>query len=210
MMQIAAIEDRTERENSAPLPEQRKAPRFFALIRSAKLLSTQGEFVCVVRDVSVNGVRLRCFHTLPREPAMALELQNGDVFELERVREEGTEASFRFTTPPTIERLMQEAEPFPRRPLRLSLAIPLTLRTPVGPVSAVTRNMSQQGCRVETALPLALAQPVVIDSPHLPGIRAKVRWRRDGDCGLVFDDTFSLRDFAIHAARLQCPALAAA
>lgn len=208
-MQLAAIDMRNGLPDGEPGLDQRTAPRFFALIRSAKLISAQGEFVCVVRDVSVTGVRLRCFHALPRGSAMALELQNGDVFELERVRQEGEEASFRFATPTTIERLMQEAEPFPRRPLRLSLAIPLTLRTPAGPVAAVTQNMSQQGCRVETALPLALAQPVVIDSPHLPGIRAKVRWRRDGDCGLVFDDTFSLRDFAIHAARLQCPSLAA-
>lgn len=208
-MQLAAIDMRTDGPDDVSAREQRAAPRFFALIRSAKLISAQGEFVCVVRDVSVTGVRLRCFHTLPTGSAMALELQNGDVFELELVRQEGMEASFRFTTAVTIERLMQEAELFPRRPLRLSLAIPLTLRTPAGPVAAVTRNMSQQGCRVETAYPLALAQPVIVDSPHLPGIRAKVRWRRDGDCGLVFDDTFSLKDFAIHAARLQCPALAA-
>lgn len=209
-MQVAAIDDRAELQNAALPAEQRAAPRFFALIRSAKLISPQGEFVCVVRDVSVTGVRLRCFHALPNDPRMALELQNGDIFELERVRDEGFEASFRFVGPVTIERLMQVAEQYPRRPLRLSLEIPLTLRTPLGPVAAVTRNMSQQGCRVEAAAPLALAQPVVIDSPHLPGIRAKVRWRRDGDCGLVFDDTFSLKDFAIHAARLQCPALAAA
>lgn len=208
-MQLAAIDTPTEDWDGVSVLEQRAAPRFFALIRSAKLITAQGEFVCVVRDVSVTGVRLRCFHALPKGSAMALELQNGDLFELEFVRQEGLEASFRFVTPATIERLMQVAEPFPRRPLRLSLSIPLTLRTPAGPVAAVTRNMSQQGCRIETAFPLALAQPVIIDGRHLPGIRAKVRWRRDGDCGLVFDDTFSLRDFAIHAARLQCPALVA-
>lgn len=190
--------------------ELRGAPRFFALIRSAKLVSAQGEFVCVVRDVSETGVRLRCFHTLPRDTTMALELQNGDVFEIERVRDDGAEASFRFAEPVTIERLMQESAHYPRRPLRLNIALPLSLRTPGGAVAAVTHNVSQQGCRVEAALPLAIAQSVVLESPHLPGIRAKVRWRRDGECGLVFDDTFSLRDFAIHAARLQCPVLAAA
>lgn len=190
--------------------EQRAAPRFFALIRSAKLVSAQGEFVCVVRDVSETGVKLRCFHTLPRGSTMGLELQNGDVFEIEHVSGEVAEASFRFAEPVAIERLMQESAHYPRRPLRLNIAIPLSLRTLAGTVAAVTRNLSQQGCRVEAAMPLAIAQSVVIESPHLPGIRAKVRWRRDGECGLVFDDTFSLRDFAIHAARLQCPALAAA
>lgn len=209
-MKVAAAGLRTEADDGAAAPEQRAAPRFFSLIRSAKLISGQGEFICVVRDVSSTGVRLRCFHTPPRELTMALELQNGDIFEIVRIRETGEEASFRFATEVPIERLVQETALYPRRPVRLNLAIPLTLRTPGGSVAAVTQNLSQQGCRVEAALPLALAQAVTIESPHLPGIRAKVRWRRDGDTGLVFDDTFSLRDFAIHAARLQCPALAAA
>lgn len=195
---------------SEPVSDQRAAPRFTALIRSAKLICGQGEFVCVVRDVSVSGVRLRCFHTVPRDAAMALELQNGDVLDIVPVRQEGCEASFRFAGDVAIERLIGEGGLYPRRLLRLNLAIPLTLRTLTGPVPAVTRNISQQGCRVECGVPLALAQPVIVESRQLPGIRAKVRWRHDGACGLVFDDTFSLRDFAIHTARLQCPALAPA
>lgn len=187
----------------------RAAPRFTSLIRAAKLVSAQGEFVCVVRDVSSSGVRLRCFHALPQDAEMALELQNGESFEILRVREEGFEASFRFAGEAPVERLVQEIWEYPRRALRLAIAIPLTLRTLAGPVQAVTHNISQQGCRIESDSPLALAQAVMIESPHLPAIRAKVRWRRDGACGLVFDDTFSLRDFAVLVARLQCPALAA-
>ena len=192
------------------LVDHRAAPRFTALIRAAKLISGQGEFVCVVRDVSSGGVRLRCFHDLPRDPAMALELQNGELIEMERVRDDGYEASFRFAREIPVERLVRENAFYRRRRLRLNIAIPLTLRTPAGPVAAVTENISQQGCRAECALPLALAQGVIVETPHLPGIRAKVRWRQGGACGLVFDDTFTLRDFAVHAARLQCPGLAAA
>jgi hypothetical protein len=208
-MTVAAIDIWSEADPLAPSHEQRAAPRFFSLIRAAKLVSDQGEFICVVRDVSSTGVRLRCFHTPPRERAMALELQNGDVFEIERVREDGEDVSFRFATEVPIERLVQESAFYPRRPLRLNIAIPISLRTPAGPIAAVTKNFSQQGCRLEAALPMAIDQALIVESRHLPGIRAKVRWRRDCDCGLVFDDTFSLRDFAIHAARLQCPALAA-
>jgi len=187
---------------------RRAAPRFTSLIRAAKLVCGKGEFVCVVRDVSASGVRLRCFHTIPEDPSMALELQNGESFEIVRVRGDGAEASFRFRDP-TVEvaRLVRENWEFPRRPLRIVMALPVTLRTLTGQTTGVTQNISQQGCRVETGLPLALAQSVVLQIPHLPGIRAKVRWRRDGECGLVFDDTFSLSDFALHAARLQCPAL---
>ncbi len=46
--------------------EQRGAPRYTSLIRAAKLVCGQGEFVCVIRDVSATGVSLRTFHRLPR------------------------------------------------------------------------------------------------------------------------------------------------
>lgn len=205
-MALAAIEDRYD-DGEWEQADQRAAPRFTSLIRAAKLVSSQGEFVCVVRDVSTGGVRLRCFHAVPQDPSMELQLQNGDSFLVQRVRQDGFEASFRFVAPAAIERLVQEAWDYPRRPLRLNVAVPLTLRSLSGPIAAVTQNISQQGCRVECAMPLALAQPVVVEGAQLPGIRAKVRWRRGNDCGLVFDDTFSLKDFAIHAARLQCPTM---
>lgn len=191
----------------APPHDLRGAPRFTSLIRAAKLVCDQGEFVCVLRDVSATGVRLRCFHAIPRSPALTLELQNGTSLALERVREEGAEASFRFAAPVAVEELVREPERYPRRQLRLAIAIPLTLRTLAGPIAAMTQNIAQQGCRLTGAAPLALAQPVVVEGPAIPAIRAKVRWRRDGACGLVFDDTFSLGDFARVAARLQAPDL---
>lgn len=208
-MALAAI-DEQDWVDAREVADQRVAPRFIALIRAAKLVSDEREFVCVVRDVSTAGVRLRCFHAIPYGQAMRLELQNGDSFALERVRDEGYEASFRFPEEVAIERLLQDTMYHPRRPLRLNMAIPLTLRTLAGQAAAVTQNISQQGCRVECAMPLALSQPVIVESAVLPGIRAKVRWRRGSACGLVFDDTFSLKDVAVHAARLQCPSLASA
>jgi hypothetical protein len=203
-MASVAINDRDWRD-TREAADQRGAPRFIALIRAAKLICDGHEFVCVVRDVSTTGVRLRCFHPIPRGAAIALELQNGDILPLGRVREEEYEASFRFLGEVSIERLLQETASYPRRPLRLNMRIPLTLRTMAGPLAAVTQNISQQGCRVECAIPLALSQSVVVQSTLLPGIRAKVRWRRGNACGLVFDDTLSLKDFAVHAARVQCP-----
>lgn len=208
-MGVAAV-DLTEPTEVGLGSDRRTSPRYTSLIRAAKLVCGKGEFVCVVRDVSARGVGLRCFHPMPSDISMALELQNGESFEIERLRGEGFDASFRFTGDGVaVERLVRETSLYPRRPLRLNLAIPIVLRTLTGPIDAFTENISQQGCRVETALPLAIAQPLVIESPHLPTIRAKVRWRRGNHTGLVFDDTFSLRDFAVHTAKLQNPALVA-
>lgn len=207
---MSAAVDVRQHEQQVSGRDTRAAPRFTSLIRAAKLVARDGEFVCVVRDVSSSGVRLRCFHAPPPDPAMLLALQNGESFEILRVREDGLEASFRFAAAVRVERLVQETWHYPRRPLRLNLAIPLTLRTLAGPVAAITQNISQQGCRLTCAAPLALAQAVMVESSQLPPIRARVRWRRAGACGIVFDDVFSLRDFALHAQRLQDPALASA
>ena len=208
-MDVASLDSRVVMD-LGPLPrEQRAAPRFFSLIRAAKLVAVAGEFICVVRDVSSTGVRLRCYHTPPPDRILTLQLQNGDLFRIERVRAAGEEASYRFLEEVPIERLVQESAVFPRRPLRLNVAVPLTLRAGPQTMAAVTRNISQQGCRIEAALPLALDQAVQVGCRHLPGIRAKVRWRYEGSYGLVFDDTFSLKDFAVYAARLQCPSLIA-
>jgi hypothetical protein len=193
--------------SQAPVCEQRSAPRFTSVLRAGKLLCAKGEFVCLVHDISSSGVRLRCFHAIPRDSAMALELPNGHILELDPVRQEGMEASFRFRAPVPLEVLIADAWPLRRRQLRLNIMLPVRLRTVQGTVQATTINMSRQGCCVESDASLALAQAALLESPHLSHIRARVRWRKNGRYGLVFDDTFSLRDFAVHAARLQCPAL---
>ncbi|KWV94924.1 PilZ domain-containing protein [Erythrobacter sp. AP23] len=187
--------------------EQRGAPRFTSLIRSAKLVCGQGEFVCVIRDVSATGVSVRTFHPLPTDTAVALELQNGETYELELVRGEGCEASYRFARPVEVERLIHENWKFPKRALRLNIMLPLTVSTLSGKARAFTLNISQQGARIECDDVFAIDQRVTISCEHLPDIRCKVRWRKDANYGLVFEDTFALREFAMMAAKVQCPFL---
>lgn len=185
--------------------DQRGAPRYASLIRAAKLVCGQGEFLCVIRDVSATGISLRTFHALPTDPTVALELQNGETYEIKEVRRSGKEASYRFDRPVAVERLIQESWNFPKRQLRLNICIPLTVSSLTQKGEAVTLNLSQQGARIECDAVFALDQMVRIDSEHFPETRAKVRWRKDANYGLVFENTFSLREFSLMAAAVQCP-----
>ena len=195
-------------ENAAiSAPDQRGAPRFTSLIRAAKLICGQGEFVCVIRDVSATGVSLRTFHKLPTDSALALELQNGECYELELVRADGYDASYRFDRTIEVERLIRENWDFPKRPLRLNLMLPLTIASISGKARGVTLNVSQQGARIECDQVFAIGQRVTISTDFLPNIRCVVRWRKDSNYGLVLEDTFSLREFALAAAKAQCPLL---
>ena len=187
--------------------ESRRAPRFRLLIRAAKLVSTYGEFVCVLRDVSSTGVSVKLFHALPDCKAMELELQCGDRFDIECRWIKGREAGFEFVGSVDVDRLISEACDFPKRALRLGLQFPAKLRTLRGQSNAFVENLSQQGARLDCDQLFAIDQSVNLEAAGLPDIRAKVRWRSGSQYGVVFDNTLTLQDLALVAAQMQCPAL---
>ena len=191
-----------------PAAEQRSATRYISLIRAAKLITGAGEFVCVVRDVSQTGVKVKTFHRLPTDmQPVELELQNGERFGLRPVREAAGEASFAFMQPVALERLIREHWTYPKRQFRLTVAFPVRLRTSRGDHDAQVVNLSQQGARLTTDAHLAVHQLVRIAAQDLLDIHAKVRWHRAGMYGMVFEDTFALPQIAHLAALIQCPDL---
>jgi len=187
--------------------EQRAAPRFTLLIRAAKLSCRSGEFVCIIRDVSESGVSVRLFHALPADDHFELQMPAGAVYGLTRVWERGLEAGFRFDSPVAVESLINEASAYPKRGLRLALTFPAVVCTLTQRCAATVRNLSQQGAMIDCEGLFAIDQSLRFEAaeiaPCLKGIRAKVRWRRGTHYGLVFDDTFTLKDFALLAGRLQ-------
>jgi len=193
--------------------EQRAAPRFTLLIRAAKLVCETGQFVCVLRDVSETGVSVRLFHPLPALDHFALHMPAGAVYPIVSVWQRGHEAGFRFDTSVAVESLINEVSNYPKRGLRLDLEFPVTVTTLTQRCPAMVVNLSQQGALLESDGLFAIDQTVRIEggevAPELKEIRAKVRWRRGTRYGVVFDDTFTLGDFAKLAARLQMPELAA-
>ncbi|MBY0342952.1 MAG: PilZ domain-containing protein [Sphingomonadales bacterium] len=210
------MEPATQSTRLEPVPEQsgaeqRAAPRFTLLIRAAKLVSAQGEFVCVIRDVSETGVSVRLFHALPGCKQYALHMPAGAIYEVARVWQRDNEAGFTFDAPVVVEKLVNESGEYPKRGLRLALCFPVTIKMLSGSVEAMVENLSQQGARLTCDRLLAIDQTVRMEMPDLSGkpreVRAKVRWRRDQQYGVVFDDTFTLGDFARLAALLQAPAL---
>ncbi len=203
----------------APVPQAdlRQATRATLLIRSARLICQSGEYVCLVRDVSSTGVRLRLFHALPPETWFFLAMANGEIYPMENkwiqpdpvgAGTGASQAGFSFVQPIDVDAFIEEVGDYPRRPIRLSLECHGQLfgegrRTPM-----VLRNISQGGAQIETTIWLALQQTVrlMIDGlsePGSPGIFAQVRWRNRYDHGLAFDRAFRLDELAAHARVLQ-------
>ena len=200
-MDDRAISDGEAEQRS--FEEMRGAQRFTLLIRTAKLVCESGEFLCIIRDVSATGLRLRLFHALPADGHMALELANGEVYFVERVWERDSHAGFRFATPIDVQAFIAEVSPYPRRQPRLRLQFPAVLSCEGQASVATVRDFSPQGARIETTRFLAISQRIKLEGDLFPAMIAKVCWRSGADYGLVFEQVFSLVAFAMLAAKLQ-------
>ena len=185
------------------LGDLRKSPRFTILIRSAKLICESGEYLCIVRDVSETGVRLRLFHPMPPEKHVSLELATGDTFMAEKVWEDDDQAGFRFLDPIELQHFISETGPYPKRPVRLRLEFPAIITTDGGSSVAMVRNISRQGARIDTTRLLALGQTVKVDADGLPELYATVCWRSTPSYGLVLQQVFTFEELAMLADRLQ-------
>jgi hypothetical protein len=190
-------------------PEQRVQPRFALLLRQAKLLSDGCEYLCIVRDVSESGFKLKLFHPLPgllpQSSGFALEITTGEAFPVEHVWEQDGEAGFRFTAPVDLARFIAEAGPFPKRPVRLKVEHPALIAFGGQEYFAMIHDLSRQGARIETEQMLAIGQKMRFAARELPHFDATVCWRQHPFYGLVFDQLLSLEQLALRTYRIQHP-----
>jgi hypothetical protein len=183
--------------------EMRSAPRSSLMCRTGKILCESGEYVCVVRDVSATGAKLRLFHPVPPDEHLFLELANGDRYAMERVWVRGDHAGFRFSCTIDVDRFIAEPAAHPRRPIRLNLRRPADARADgiVSPV--VLLDLSQQGARIEAGRKFALEQKLWLTLEDQAPRFGCVRWRRGYSHGLVLQQSLGLEQLAQCAFALQ-------
>ena len=196
-------------DEGSPAPEQRVEPRFTLLIRAAKLVAGEDEFLVVIRDVSREGLKVRTFHPLPDEGEFAIELANGKRYRVDKVWEDGEIKGFRFQDPVALEHLLAESPGGKRRrPVRVRLTVPVKVFAGVLRCDGVFIDISQNGACMSSQEHLALGQRVRIECPGLlkltglPELVGSVRWRRAPLYGLNFEQTFRLDDLARITAQL--------
>lgn len=175
--------------------DRRGASRFTLLIRTAKLVADEREFLCVIRDVSSKGLKLRLYNAIPAGVPLILELANGDRFAVTQAWERDGFAGFRFDEAVSLDRLLDAQKgPYPNRKLRLRRRICGRLFWESESREATVENISQQGAAIECDAFLALDQLVRLDCAQLRPVYAKVRWRRQPSYGLIFEETLAFDD----------------
>lgn len=183
--------------------DMRSGKRASLMIRSAKIICQSGEYPCIVRDVSAGGCKLRFFRALPPESYVLLELGNGETFAMKRVWNRELEAGFQFTAEIEVEAFIEEASPFPRRPIRLRIQHGLRVWADGRGIEGVFRDIGTGGAGVALASELALRQPVRLALPGIVDCYARVAWRRGANHGLVFEQQLKMDELAGWAMTLQ-------
>ena len=183
--------------------EQRGAKRFALMLRAAKLLCESGEYVGVVRDVSATGAKVRLFHDIPPDTHLFIELANGARYAMERMWHRDSHAGFRFSSMIDVTEFMEEASAHTRRPLRLRVQGPARVKCKGTESPAALVDISQHGACIEMDRRLAVCEQLRLEVPGLPNRVGHVRWRKERQHGLVFQQAFKLDEFARHAFALQ-------
>ena len=188
-------------QSTGPLEETR--PGRFVILRTAKLTCELGEFPCMLRDISQEGLQVRLYSSLPENVReYTLEFGTGDAYSVRLVWQNDGSAGLQFNDMNDIAVLLGEKGPFRKRPIRLSVELPATFRALGNMADAVIHDISQEGARIETGHQLALDQQIRLSVPTLGEVYAKVRWRRHPSYGLAFLQTFRFDEMAQAAADL--------
>jgi PilZ domain len=183
--------------------EMRGAPRFTLMLRSAKLIADDHEYLCIIRDVSETGVKLRLFHPVPPASSLLLETPSGRRHAMEVVWEGHSEAGFRFAEPIDVDGFVSESGPYPKRPLRLRVHHPACVRIGNDGHPATILDISRQGARITVGVKLAIGQKFWLEAEELPLFQATVCWRRMPEYGVVFGQVMGLEELAQRASRME-------
>ena len=202
-VRIAGHDGNDAREGIADDGDRRGGARFALLIRPAKLVCGRFEYPCVMRDVSEDGISVRLFHPIAEHDEWAIEMLSGDRYAIEPIWQEGLAAGFRFAQRVDLDQILANAGPYPNRPVRLTMDVPAILEHGAHKSHITLHNLSQQGARLSSIDYLALGQLVVLQSDCLPRIHAKVRWRKNEEYGVVFEETFKLAELSALAVRIH-------
>ncbi len=202
------MQDRTHQASALQIEEpdfseKRGAERFALLLRTAKLVCGSGEYLCVVRDVSATGTRLKVFHDLPADRRMALKLANDDFYFIERVWQNGDHAGFRFASDIDVHQFLGEPSPYKRRAIRLGISGQGVVTSAGMTAAASLLNLSQHGAAIEAGMHIALDQQVRLEIEGMPMRHATVKWRRGNQYGLALVESFRFDELAQLAFHMQ-------
>lgn len=170
-----------------PATDRRMTPRVGLLIRAAKLIADGVEFLCITRDVSPAGAKVRVFHPIPECQELLFETSGGNRYAVKLIWCKDEYAGLQFDNEADLHELIDDkGTAFPKRPLRLQVSADVIVRSGGSLYAAILRDISQHGARIECPQHLMLDERIGLSVAAVPDFHCIVRWRREPLYGVSF------------------------
>ena len=182
---------------------KRGATRVSLFLRSVRVLTDSAQMLCVLRDISATGLRLKLFHPLPATLHMAIDLGQGAIHFIEKVWEADGHAGFRFAAPVDVAAVIGDHTRPSRQPVSLELSFPAVIAADGQAALARVEEISQSGVRISCDRAFGVAQHVTVSADGFPVRSGTIEWRSHPEHGVVFQQGFAFDELARLAARLQ-------
>ncbi len=188
--------------------ERRQGRRHVTVLRIAKVMRTQADELCVIRNISDGGVMAHLYAPARVDEPVVIEFKSGAQLP-GRVRwARGDDAGIQFLYPIDMaEFLAGEGDVAtghggPRAP-RLGVGLSAVARIGVRMHPVTIRDISQGGLKLMKIPAMEVDQPLVVRVAGLPPLSGTVRWCDDTHAGVAFDTPLAFAVLARWAAETE-------
>lgn len=181
-------------------PERRRQIRQLALLRVALLHAAGASDICVVRNVSPNGLSARVYRKLSAGDQVEIEFRSGELLAGSVVWEEEYDVGIVFPQPIDVSQVLASrwsAEATKRRSLpRIIVDCAGQLSNGLRSVDVRLRDISQGGASLVSRAPVSGLGKVRLSLPDLPPIAGVVRWTSGANLGVSFNECLAFEMLA--------------
>jgi len=181
-------------------PERRRHERQLALLRVALLHAGDASDICVVRNVSPNGLSARVYRRLTVGEQVEIEFRSGELLTGTVVWERECDVGLVFPEPIDVAAVLASrsvSEATKRRALpRINVECIGRLSTTLQSMEAVLRDISQGGASLQVEDPVSELSNVQLLLPDLPPIAGVVRWTSGKTVGVSFNGCIAFEQLA--------------
>jgi hypothetical protein len=186
------VETRFSTSDQAPEPpERRQGERIVTILRVGALIVDGQRELCLIRNMSAGGLHAHVYSAVKPGQRVTVEFKTNQQIEGRIIWVREACAGIEFDTPVDITAMLANPSVLdngwrPRMP-RVEVDRLATLR-----VGAVThwvhiRDISQGGVKIDCDQPIETGSPVVLTPEYFGPVAGTVRWQRDGQCGIAFN-----------------------
>jgi len=181
-------------------PERRRQERQLALLRVALLHAGGVSDICVVRNVSTNGLSARVYRKLTTGEQVEIEFRSGELLTGSVVWEHECNVGIAFPKPIDVAAVLSSScasGVTKRRALpRINIECRGRLSTGLQSMVVTLRDISQGGASLEVERPTTELSNVQLLLPDLPSIAGVVRWTSGQNVGVSFNGCIAFEQLA--------------